>query len=314
MASNAEQNAWSLDQLAKSAFFHQKLHEWGTLEIAYELEEVQGENLSWDALGISQHAWNKIIHRGIKLILVFAHPEVLTSSPRALAYYRTLAMVSQKSMSRVGFGSIGKFERGDVLPNDDTALAVARILNDIISRLVEVDEYVDAREFDLWRGMAAGTQAQGSWQNAKGQRVEVEVKRFIRNRLDEVGLIAEESPGGLQIQLTDTRRIVFSDEPDIAIFNETAIACAIEIKGGIDTAGVLERIGAAMKSLSRAKEENASSITILVLQEVSLTETARADLQNNQNIVNYWFTLEELSENKDRQNVFWHLLGLSNAP
>lgn len=314
MASSAEQNAWSLDQLAKSAFFHQKLHEWGTLEIAYELEEIQGENLNWDALGISQDAWNKIIHRGIKPILVFAHPQVLTSSPRSLAYYRTLAMVSQKSMSRVGFGSIGKFEQGAVLPNDDTALAAARILNDIISRLVEVDDYVDAREFDLWRGMAAGTQAQGSWQNAKGQRVEIEVKRFIRNRLDEAGLIEEESPGGLQIQLTDARRIIFSDEPDIAIFNETAIECAIEIKGGIDTAGVLERIGAAMKSLSRAKEENASSITILVLQEVSLTETARADLQNNQNIVNYWFTLEELSENRERQNVFWDLLGLPNSP
>jgi hypothetical protein len=55
--------------------------------------------------------------------------------------------------------------------------------NQIISRLIELDETIDAREFDLWRGMAAGSQAQGSWQNAKGAKFEVTVKGIIQKRI-----------------------------------------------------------------------------------------------------------------------------------
>lgn len=311
MAASMENNAWALDQLAKSAFFHQKLHEWGVIEIAYAIERIKGELLDWDldALGISQDAWDKIIHRGIKPVIVFAHPEVLTDMPRAVAYYRTLSMVSQKSMARIGINS-ARFEQRDILPSSDSALLIAQSLNDIISRLVEADERIDVREFDIWRGMAAGSQAQGSWQNAKGKRVETEVKRLIQNRLAEKGLVGRQSPGGLQIQLTDGRRVVFSDEPDIGILDGSTILAAIEVKGGIDAAGVLERIGAAMKSLSRAKEDNPDSATILVLQEVSLTETAQIDLHNNREIVNHWFTLEQLHGDTPEREEFWRLLGL----
>jgi hypothetical protein len=56
-----------------------------------------------------------------------------------------------------------------------------------------------------------------------------------------------------------------------AIYKEDKIQAAVEIKGGIDTAGVLERVGAAIKSLRRAKEENPQSTTILILQGVSIT-------------------------------------------
>ena len=71
--------SWLLDQVTKSEFFHQKLHEYGLLEIAYTLESVQGENLDWNLaeLGISEKAWNRVIHRGIKPICVFAHPYIL---------------------------------------------------------------------------------------------------------------------------------------------------------------------------------------------------------------------------------------------
>jgi hypothetical protein len=60
--------AWSLDQLTKSEFFHQKLHEWGLLALANQIEKIKGETLEWDLnqLGISEHAWNKVIHCGIK--------------------------------------------------------------------------------------------------------------------------------------------------------------------------------------------------------------------------------------------------------
>jgi len=46
--SDKEKESWTIDQITKSEFFHQKLHEWGLLEIAYELEAIRGEELEWN--------------------------------------------------------------------------------------------------------------------------------------------------------------------------------------------------------------------------------------------------------------------------
>jgi hypothetical protein len=79
---SARAEAWALDQLTKSTFFHRKLHEWKLLEIADQLQQIRGENLQWDDLNINEPAWNKVIHRGIRPVIVFAHPEVLLSNFR----------------------------------------------------------------------------------------------------------------------------------------------------------------------------------------------------------------------------------------
>lgn len=306
-----ELEVWSLDQLTKSEFFHQKLHEWGMLEVAYQVEKVRGETLDWDwdKLGISPKAWDKAIHRGIKPVIIFAHPQVLRSVPRAVGYYRMLALVSQKSMHRVGLPST-RYEQESTCPDEQVALGIARHLNKIISHLIETDEQIDAREFDLWRGMAAGSQAQGSWQNTKGHRVEVVIKGILRHRLHQKNEVSEEIAYGACVQLRDGRRVVFADEPDIGIYEGEKIVAAVEIKGGIDTAGVLERVGAAIKSLSRAKEANPESTTILVLQGVSVTQQARDDLKTNQSAVNYWFTVEEVLQDEEKKEEFFRLLAV----
>ncbi|HIE51029.1 MAG TPA: XcyI family restriction endonuclease [Armatimonadetes bacterium] len=313
MITSKERETWTADQLTKGEFFHQKLHEWGVLEVARQIESVKGENLNWsplDDLRISQRAWDKVIHRGIKPVVVFAHPEVLRSISRSVSYYRMLALVSQKSMNRVGL-PVARYEKGDQIPDEERALSIAQHLNRFISRLIEADEEIDPEEFDLWRGMAAGSQAQGSWQNTKGDRVEIIIKGVLQRRLREKGLVAEETgDGGLRMQLKDGRSFVFADEPDVGIYKAAKVQAALEIKGGIDPAGVLERIGAAVKSLRRAKEENPESVTILVLQGVSITPRARRDLATNQDAVNYWFTVEEVLENEVKRNEFFGLLGL----
>ena len=86
------------------------------------------------------------------------------------------------------------------------------------------------------------------------------------------------------------------------------IVVAVEVKGGIDKAGVLERVGAAIKSLNRSKEENPDSVTVLILQEVSMTPQSIVDLQTNQKAVNYWFTVEEVLENEDKRGEVFQLL------
>jgi len=311
MPSDKEKESWTIDQITKSEFFHQKLHEWGLLEIAYELEGIKGEELEWhlENLNITTKAWNRVIHRGIKPIRVFAHPEVLKQNPKRVGYYRMLAMVSQKSMARVGL-SINRYEEGRSYLDDDAALEISKHLNKIISILIEHDETVDDREFDLWRGMAAGSQAQGSWQNTKGDRAEVVIKELIERRVREKGLIFEEKAHGKgeTLKLKDERLLILGSEPDIGIYEDDIIQIAVEIKGGIDPAGVLERFGAALKSLRRAKQESPNSITILIMQGVSLTSKAMEEIDRSKSIIDYFFTIEDVIGNEDARKHLFKIL------
>ncbi|MDJ0520032.1 MAG: XcyI family restriction endonuclease [Trichodesmium sp. MO_231.B1] len=300
-----------LDQLAQSELFHQKLHEWGMLEIYDQIEEVKGEILEWNLhnLGISQTAWNKVIHRGIKPVIVFAHPQVLINILCFVSDYRMLAMVSQKSMSQVGL-SIIRYEQGSSLTDELIAIEIYQHLNKIISYLIEADEQIDSREFNIWRGMAAGAQTQGSWQNIKGNKIEIIIRGLLERRLNEQKFVKEENANSSTINLLDGRVIIFSDEPDIGIYQDEKIIAAVEMKGGINRTGILERIGAAIKSLSRAKTINSESITVLILQGVSITQQAIDDLNNHQLIVNHWFTVEEVLENNQKQKQLFAILDI----
>ena len=309
--------AWALDQLQKSLFFHQKLHEWELLGVAEELENISGESLDWDLqyLGITSLGWNRLIHSGIKPIVVFAHPTVLTTVAKAVSYYRMLAMVSQKSMSQIGL-PMTKYEQGQALPTIEVALLCARRLNSIISRLVESDTRIERREFDIWRGMAAGSQAQGSWQNRKGDLIESLLRQDLVSQLHSLELIEADQTVDVknrifELPLRDGRIVRFGSEPDILVYNDYRIHAAVEVKGGIDTAGVLERVGAAIKSLSRAKDESPGAITILIMTAVSMSHQAKRDIEANKSNVNYWFTVEDIMEDADLRQRYYSLMGLS---
>jgi hypothetical protein len=306
--------SWLIDQITKSEFFHQKLHEYGLLEIAYAIEDVQGDKLDWDreGLGISEKAWNKVIHRGIKPVRVFAHPYVLENVHRSVGYYQKLAMVSLKSMNNIGL-TITRYEAGqNKQPMDEhKARSICRRLNELISRLIESDDVLDPREFDLWRGMTAGSTAQGSWQNSKGDRTEGVVKGIISRRIRSQGLVVEQSDDGRRLQLQDGRIIEYGSEPDVAIYDQDhRILVAVEIKGGIDTAGVLERIGAVIKRLSRAKQENPHAMTLLILSQVSMTEQARQELETHRGDIDHWFTVEDVLNSDDVRQRIFELLSL----
>ncbi|MDX2302939.1 MAG: XcyI family restriction endonuclease [Microscillaceae bacterium] len=301
--------AWYIDQLAKSEFFHQKLHEWKLIETAEHIEKIKGEKLAWDrsTLGISEEAWNKIIHNGIKPVIIFAHPEILQKVTGSTAYYRMLAMVSQKSMNQVG-NAVISFEIGAKQPDNEKATFLAYHINQIISHLIEGDEKINVREFDIWRGMAAGSQAQGSWQNAKGEQAEILVRGMLEKYI-KVNNLAQEIKK-YSIVLNDGRLITFSSEPDISVLKNNLIQVAIEVKGGIDTAAVLERVGAAIKSLKRVKEENPSAATILIMQEIAFSARAHQDIELNKDAINSFFMLEKLVEDEKEKNKLFSTLKL----
>ena len=100
------------------------------------------------------------------------------------------------------------------------------------------------------------------------------MRNLLRLRLEEKALTSDGEDESI-VALTDGRTLEFADDPDIAIYSNRLIQAAVEVKGGIDVAGVLERIGAAIKSLHRVKELDPQAETILILQKVS--ETAQAD-------------------------------------
>lgn len=112
------------------------------------------------------------------------------------------------------------------------------------------------------------------------------------------------------IYLTDGRRVVFASEPDIAIYQDELPQVAVEIKGGIDPAGVLERVGAALKSLRRTRQENPASVTILMLQDASLTNRALDDLGINTEIITHLFSVQAVLENETDRERFFEILKL----
>lgn len=313
-----KQRAWALDQLQKSIFFHQRLHEWKLIGVAQQIEGISGESLPWDLLGlnISELAWNRIIHSGIKPIIVFAHPTVLMTVERSVSYYRMLAMVSQKSMNQIGL-STTRFEQTESLPSSEAALSISRRLNTLICALIEQEQDIETREFDLWRGMAAGSQAQGSWQNRKGDLIEEIMRRDLLSQLYRVGLIESDnavdiSTRVVELNLVDGRIVRMGSEPDIEVFTKGRIQAAVEVKGGIDPAGVLERVGAAIKSLRRSKENSPGAITILVMTAVSLSAQARSDIESSRLSVNYLFTVEDILHDAERKAEYYSILGLNS--
>jgi len=306
--SSKEQNAWFLDQISKSVFFHQKLHAWEMVVIVARLDNAPASNWDWSLsmLNIKEQAWNKVIHHpDMTPIRVFAHPQALQTISGALRYYRMLAMVSQKSMQRLGL-PVSSFEARGTVVSEERAQQLAKHLNKIISSLILQDEILQPEELWLWRGMAAGAQAQGSWQNAKGDRIEQVIREKLEHYLRSLG--AKEIKQGWQVGKVS---VVFSSEPDIAVYRGQEIIAAAEVKGGIDAAGVLERIGAAVKSLQRVKDEFPAATTVLILTSSSMTSQAREDLSRQRSSVNKWYLLEDLLQNETVWQEFLEFLRLS---
>lgn len=298
--------SWLEEQRTKSLFFHAKLHEWSLLEIAYAIEQFDGATVEWNLrnLGISEKAWNRIIHRGVAPVRVFAHPAVLQTVPRAVGYYRMLAMVSQKSMKRIHLDT-EPYETGDKTPNDETAYAIAYRLNSIVSQLIESEITIDERELDLWRGMAAGSQAQGAWQNAKGSQYEAIIQQMLTTELQERNLVRSYNPQ--QLELSDGRTVVFGSDPDIRLQRDQELLSAVEVKGGIDPAGAHERLGAAVKTLRDCKTRNIDCATLLVLRKATLTAGLEDRLRQSEVDITRWFAIEELIESEQARSEFVRL-------
>jgi hypothetical protein len=210
---------------------------------------------------IEKDAWDHISDLKLKPQLVFCHPNLILSYPVVSLYYRGMAGLSIKA-AKDYIGSIETLESGSKKTNlnDDKALTISRTYNIFISSII-----LNSTNWTLQNGhrtiiATMGISLDGKIRNKIGEIGEDRIRRLIVQWLLDKNLIlnhefdSDNLPDILprSFELSHDIKMNFSSEPDISFLKKDDLIATIEIKGGIDPAGALERYGAAKKSFEHA--------------------------------------------------------------
>lgn len=319
----------------RSSFFYRKLKEYKTLSFCQQINDLLSvsELYSWEGFqnwGIGEDAFNYISHYPkLELIQVFCYPRLIREHPLLVAYYRNIAALPKKAVKYLTGIDIKKIEINEenryLLP-EDKAINLAKVFNEHISLIIDSSiETLTDEELYAMLLISTGAQIDGSWRNAIGEEAEKVVQRLIIKEAKERNLLAaliprsgtgtvsynpeklEEQLGQIGryrgVMLSNKTSILFSSEPDISILNNEGITVGvIEVKGGSDPAGALERYGAAKKSFEEALRRNATVTTILVTS--CLTSEVQSRIENDPTMSVYFNLTAILSENSNSQEEF----------
>ncbi len=204
-----------------------------------------------DEYMISVSAWDHIMTLGIEPKVVFAHPTILQAHPTTSLYYRGLALLSRKRVAQLAT-QITTWETGNqpFQVNFEKTKKVACVYNTMISSIIEgsTDWTLDNGYRNILATM--GITLDGSFRNRIGSQAEDLVKDRIISWLKEKGLIMPNIYDVRKYSLPSDTIMIFGLEPDINFVRNNRSVATIEIKGGRDPAGALERLGAMTKSFS----------------------------------------------------------------
>ena len=204
-------------------------------------------------LCISERAWRCIEDSAVDPKLVFAHPALLRDHPRASQYYRGIALLPLKRVSDIAV-PVAAWEDGTRKTpiTDAQGKAAARLYNSVVSSIIE-----GATNWTLengYRNIIAnmGIGLDGTFRNIIGRDAEVLVKNRITNWLEDRQLVIQANDTRTEFNLPSGYSMRYGSEPDILFRQErggpSQVVAAIEIMGGKDPAGALERLGAVQKS------------------------------------------------------------------
>ena len=228
---------------------------------------------SLEDLMISESAWQYATAAKIAPRFMFAHPSLLQSHPETSQYYRGMALLSQKQVQQLA-APVSSWESGS--RKSEVAakycIKVARLYNAVISSIIE-----DSSDWTLENGYrniiaTMGIRLDGMFRNKIGQMAEELIKSRIADWLHGQGLICE--PVGGLYGLPDGYEMLYGSEPDIRFAKGNRTVATIEIKGGKDPAGALERLGAMQKSFA---ETPAGCVNILIAGVVTPAMKTRLD-------------------------------------
>ncbi len=230
-------------------------------------------------LCIAEDAWRQVAEAEVAPRLAFAHPNILQAIPDASLHYRGIALLSRKRVQEIA-GSIDTWENSPhtARVSDEKALKVCRLFNAVISSII-VDN-TNWTAADGYRNILAtiGITEDGAIRNIIGQEAESAIKERLLRWVQTEGLLADANAnveeGRHDWALVDDVFMRFGSEPDIAFTKDGRLAVLIEIKGGKDPAGALERLGAIKKTFDEAPVDCKNFLIVGIV-----TPTMRTRLQ-----------------------------------
>jgi hypothetical protein len=303
----------------RSLFFHRRLREGKFQKLVRLASQLDAHAYDWsdlDNLGISQTAWDFVQKRGNSPCRVFCHPEVIQAAPSLIAYYRGIAGLPLKGVTRLAFNT-ANLEAGKSQLTPERAWQLTKALNEVISAIVDSDAEYSVADAVLLLHATAGAMIDGSWRNQVGMEATRQVRAMIARYFIGEGLaIKTWTSQGEELELTGQTvsadvggfattngyQVLFGSEPDIEVQgpNEELVG-VIEVKGGIDPAGALERYGAAKKSFDEALHRNPRAFTLYLASVI--TPTVRERIQADR-AVRQVFNLTNVILNEEERSRF----------
>ncbi len=267
-------------------------------------------------LMISEQAWSYISGSDVDAKLVFAHPTLLREHPRVSQYYRGIALLPQKRVADIAV-PVAAWEDGTRKTpiTESQAKSVARLYNAVISSIIEGTTNWTLK--NGYRNIIAnmGIGLDGTFRNIIGRDAENLIKTRIMNWLNSQDLINQSSDDDTEFQLPNGYSMHYGSEPDILLLqelgNSTHVVSTIEIKGGRDPAGALERLGAMQKSFEATPP---NCMNMLVAGVVTPAMRARLDQMGVVKV----FLLDDLSHDGERwlefiNEVFHYTIRITDA-
>jgi len=324
--------AHKINYRLRSTFFYRKLNEYNTYSFPETIQKLVpfAKDYDWEKYadwGLTKEAFEHVKKTNLCFIQIFSHPRLLREHPILVAYYRNIAALSQKSVSYlIGVHPL-QFENEQRQDLSETqAVQLSKLFNEHISLIIEsaLDGFNDKHIKGLLFA-STGAQIDGSWRNAIGDEAEKVVQKLlIKEAIDRSEITAfllKDNQSSIErfdehnmndqldrikefkgFTLKNKCSVLFSSEPDISILSKNgATVAVIEVKGGTDPAGALERYGAAKKSFEETLRENVKAITIFVAS--CITSEVENRVKNDKTILHY-FNLTEILTREEKRKKF----------
>jgi hypothetical protein len=277
------------------------------------VEQFQGE-IAWEPLEsllIDQDAWKYVTER-FDPKLVLCHPQVLIASPTTSLYYRGMCGLSMKA-AKDYFGAVEAIEAGNPRArlSQEKATRMARTYNAYICSIIK-----NSSDWTLENGFRTivatiGITVDGSMRGKVGDIAEARVRTLLLEELSRQHLLVEPKLGAEQLlhpeafprefKLANRMVMRFGSDPDVSFERDEHYIAILEIKGGIDPAGALERYGAAKKTFEHAVTRSPRCETFLLtaVQTKELKGRVEAD-----RLVGHWFDIIKMIEDPEYRNLF----------
>ena len=250
-----------------------------------------------EQFGISQTAWDHIAHLQVPPRLVFAHPDLLRDLPLTSLYYRGISLLSQKQVGQLA-ASVASWENDSLKRPVQTQASskVAKLYNQVISSIIQRSGGWTLE--DGYRNIVAtmAITLDGAYRTRIGQEAEQLVKPRIAEWVGNNGLVVNEPSDGV-FELIEDVLMTFGAEPDIKFEKNGSLLATVEIKGGKDPAGALERLGAMRKSFA---ETPPGCANFLVAGVITREMKSRLDQMGVVKLV----LLDELNDDQSKWDEF----------